>query len=99
MRNTIFFAVTASFVLLSFCSTLEAQVLQRPASIVRVAVRTVAQPVIRVADTENYGPESQRYPYVIARPQDRQWIRETPVELRPNRPLHFWGNSVRRGLR
>jgi len=39
------------------------------------------------------------YDYVIARPADRQWIRETPVELRPNRPMHFWGNSRRRTLR
>lgn len=39
------------------------------------------------------------YPYVIARPEDRDWIQQTPIELRPNRPLHFWGNSKRRMLR
>lgn len=36
------------------------------------------------------------YPYVIARGQDRERIRNTPIELRPNRPLHFYGNAVRR---
>lgn len=39
------------------------------------------------------------YPYVIARRGDRMWIRSTPVELRPNRPMHFWGNARRRILR
>lgn len=38
---------------------------------------------------------SDWYPYVIARESDRDWIRQTPIELRPNRPLHFWGNSRR----
>ena len=36
------------------------------------------------------------YPYVIARPQDRAKIRSTPIEKRPYRPLHFYGNTVRR---
>lgn len=36
------------------------------------------------------------YPYVIARPQDRAKIRATPIEKRPYRPLHFYGNTVRR---
>jgi len=35
------------------------------------------------------------YPYVIALPKDRQWIRDTPIEHRPDRPLHFYGNIVR----
>ena len=45
------------------------------------------------------GSISQWYPFVIARPGDRVWIRQTPMELRPNRPMHFWGNSRRRVLR
>ncbi len=36
------------------------------------------------------------YPYTIARPQDREWIRSLPMEQRPDRPLHFYGNMVRR---
>ena len=35
------------------------------------------------------------YPYTIARPQDRAWIRSLPIEQRPARPLHFYGNRVR----
>lgn len=37
------------------------------------------------------------YPYVIARPADRQWIESLPISKRPSRPLHFYGNAVRRG--
>ena len=36
------------------------------------------------------------YPYVIARGQDRAVIENTPMELRPYRPFHFYGNTVRR---
>ncbi len=35
-------------------------------------------------------------PYVIARGQQRQIIRNTPIQYRPYRPLHFYGNTVRR---
>ncbi len=35
------------------------------------------------------------YPYTIALPQDRAWIRSLPMEQRPDRPLHFYGNLVR----
>lgn len=36
------------------------------------------------------------YPYTIARGQDREIIKNTPMELRPYRPFHFYGNTVRR---
>ena len=36
------------------------------------------------------------YPYVIARGDDRSRIETTPIEFRPYRPLHFYGNTVRR---
>lgn len=36
------------------------------------------------------------YPFVIARGSDRAAIESTPIEQRPNRPLHFYGNTVRR---
>lgn len=39
------------------------------------------------------------YPYVLARGNDREKIKQTPIELRPNRPLHFYGNAVRRANR
>jgi hypothetical protein len=35
-------------------------------------------------------------PSVIATGEERQKIRSTPIEQRPNRPLHFYGNTVRR---
>ena len=36
------------------------------------------------------------YPYVVTRPQDRHWMESTPVQHRPYRPLHIYGNRVRR---
>ena len=36
------------------------------------------------------------YHYVIARGQDRELIRNMPIEERPARPLHVYGNMVRR---
>lgn len=39
--------------------------------------------------------ESGRLP-IIARGQERQEIKSTPILDRPNRPLHFYGNTVRR---
>jgi hypothetical protein len=39
--------------------------------------------------------ETGYYPYVIARGMDRQIIRNMPIENRPTRPLHFYGNTVR----
>ena len=43
-----------------------------------------------------YSAAPKYYPYTIARPEDRTWIRNLPMEHRPNRPLHFYGNRVRR---
>jgi len=42
------------------------------------------------------GQEPDWYPRVIAPPEMRPIIQATPMELRPYRPLHFWGNTVRR---
>jgi hypothetical protein len=33
---------------------------------------------------------------VVARGELKQWIDSTPIVDRPNRPLHFYGNAVRR---
>ena len=33
---------------------------------------------------------------VVARGELKQWIDSTPIEDRPNRPFHFYGNTVRR---
>jgi len=100
MRTSNLLLVAAVFVFGLSSSTLKAQLSPRPFLSVtpQVYQRPSESPVFVAAApaTSFYGPNSKWYPYVIARPQDRQWIRETPVELRPNRPLHFWGNSKRR---
>lgn len=40
--------------------------------------------------------EPNWYPYVLARGNDRAVIKNTHINDRPYRPLHFYGNSVRR---
>jgi hypothetical protein len=35
-------------------------------------------------------------PVVVARGEYRQQIKSTPIEQRPYRPLHVYGNTVRR---
>ena len=35
-------------------------------------------------------------PRIIVFGEEREQIQNTPIEQRPNRPLHFYGNSVRR---
>ncbi len=47
-------------------------------------------------DGELQAREPSWYPYTIARGMDRDWIRDTPMHLRPYRPLHFYGNTQRR---
>ena len=48
------------------------------------------------AGQTSYSATPNYYPHTIARPQDRAWIRNLPIEQRPDRPLHFYGNRVRR---
>jgi hypothetical protein len=43
-----------------------------------------------------HGQEPGRMGVVIARGELRQQIKATPIQDRPNRPLHFYGNTVRR---
>lgn len=40
--------------------------------------------------------EPDWYPYVLARGNDRSVIKNTHINDRPYRPLHFYGNAVRR---
>lgn len=35
-------------------------------------------------------------PYVLASPQTRSRLAQMPLEQRPYRPFHFYGNTVRR---
>lgn len=40
--------------------------------------------------------EPNWYPYVFARGEDRQILQAMPLHQRPYRPLHVYGNSMRR---
>ncbi len=40
--------------------------------------------------------EPEWYPRVVARGADRAKIKNTPMNDRPYRPMHFYGNTVRR---
>ncbi len=42
------------------------------------------------------GAETGWSPVIIATGAYRQQIKSTPIEHRPNRPLHIYGNAVRR---
>jgi len=44
----------------------------------------------------NSAAEPGWYPFVIARGEDRIKIQNTPMHERPYRPMHFYGNTVRR---
>lgn len=45
---------------------------------------------------ESFSQQPDWSPNIIARVEEREQIRATPIEHRPNRPLHFYGNTVRR---
>ncbi len=40
--------------------------------------------------------EPNWYPYTFARGDAAAVIKNTPIQLRPYRPFHFYGNAVRR---
>ncbi|WP_164100759.1 hypothetical protein [Candidatus Laterigemmans baculatus] len=40
--------------------------------------------------------EPRWVPVIIARGEYREHLQSLPIEQRPNRPLHFYGNAVRR---
>ncbi len=62
------------------------------ASLVLAAGLLLAVPQTASADTNKPG----WMPVVVARGDLKQWIDSTPIVDRPNRPLHFYGNTVRR---
>ncbi len=60
------------------------------------AILTISM-TVSVSSTRALEPSYPRLsPGVIATPQERAQLRSLPIEQRPNRPLHFYGNSVRR---
>ena len=52
--------------------------------------------VISLSPSQVCAQNSSYYPYVFARGSDRQVLRNMPIEQRPSRPMHFYGNAVRR---
>jgi hypothetical protein len=100
-------ACVASLFLLTIQSSSDAQVLgSRANRPVRVAAMvefpSAAENAPRFGKRSYVAAAEQGngwYPYVIARGDDRTWIRQLPIEERPNRPMHFWGNSRRRVVR
>ncbi len=49
-----------------------------------------------LAATPSTAAEPGWSPVVIATGEYRQQLQATPIELRPYRPFHFYGNAVRR---
>ena len=94
MKNFLLLAAVGCSLTFTCCSTLEAQVLRR--TFPTVANNVFVRPNLASGNRRTTGGSANWYPYVIARGDDRARIRETPMEYRPNRPLHFWGNSRRR---
>lgn len=41
-------------------------------------------------------PRAAEPPVLVASDLTRSQIRSMPIEARPNRPIHFYGNAVRR---
>ena len=94
MRTSNLFLIAVVFIF-GWTSTLEEQ----RYSVLPAGYQRVSLPVAIVGSNRavaGYNYSGQWYPYVITRPIDRSWIREMPMQHRPNRPLHFWGNSRRR---
>ncbi len=52
--------------------------------------------VLGLFSSQSATAETQWLPNVVARGDLQRQIESTPIEQRPNRPLHFYGNTVRR---
>ena len=65
---------------------------------VSVAVSTpLLLAMILLSHTSVSAAEPSWYPFVVARGADRIAIQNTPMHKRPYRPMHIYGNAVRRG--
>ena len=63
---------------------------------VSVAVFTPLLLAIVFLSQSSLAAEPNWYPYVVARGSDRVAIQNIPMHKRPYRPMHFYGNAVRR---
>jgi hypothetical protein len=52
--------------------------------------------ILGIGATAQGASEPNWWPVVIARGEERQWVESLPIEDRPYRPFHFYGNAVRR---
>jgi hypothetical protein len=56
----------------------------------------VSAAVVFVAPSASNAAETGWLPVIVARGDLKQEIESTPIVDRPNRPFHFYGNTVRR---
>ena len=61
-----------------------------------VVIFSLAFAGIATAGSSSYGDEPTWSGGVIVRGEEREKIRSLPIEERPYRPFHFYGNTVRR---
>jgi len=54
--------------------------------------------IVFLSQSSSVAAEPSWYPYVVARGADRVAIQNTPMHQRPYRPMHFYGNAVRRNF-
>ena len=59
-----------------------------------ITVAVLVSMILDAAAVEAAGPGWS--PVIVPTGAYRQQLRQTPIHLRPNRPLHFYGNRVRR---
>ena len=52
--------------------------------------------IVLLSQSSTSAAEPKWYPYVVARGADRIAIQNTPMHERPYRPMHIYGNAVRR---
>jgi len=64
---------------------------------VSIAVFTPLLLAIALSPNPADAAEPAWYPFVVARGADRIAIQNTPMHQRPYRPMHVYGNAVRRG--
>jgi hypothetical protein len=56
----------------------------------------VASVVFATQEMKAFASEPGWSPVIIARGEYREQVKSLPMELRPYRPLHFYGNTARR---
>ncbi len=63
----------------------------------RIFVATGAMAVMAVGIAGASSPAGKQWDSrIILRGAERAAVKSMPIEARPNRPLHFYGNTIRR---